>query len=214
MPNSYVPPQLNEDGFNCPHCEAYAQQHWQDITWSYRGQHGYSNPYDAQINRCERCKEYGFWIDSQLIYPKESPAPLPSEDMPEEVERHFREARKVVSDSPRAAAAILRLAMETLAEDLTGKENQSLYQNIGELLDEGRIDERMQQALDSVRVFGNDYVHAGEITEEDDAETALRLFDLVNVIVEITISRDRLIDESYSSIPENKLEGIQQRDDK
>lgn len=210
MSADYVPPQFGEDAFNCPHCEAYAHQDWQKVKWSV-SPHNKANPYDSALSKCNRCDEYSFWVNGQLIYPEESPAPLPNEDMPEGVEQHYREARNIVGDSPRAAAALLRLAMEELVKDLTGEE-QSLYANIGDLLDEGRIDERMQQALDSVRVVGNDYVHAGEITSGDDAETALRLFELVNIIVETTISQEKLIEESYSEIPENKLEGIKQRD--
>ncbi|WP_160165652.1 DUF4145 domain-containing protein [Natrialba magadii] len=147
-----------------------------------------------------------------MVYPSASSAPKPSEDMPEDVKQDFNEARQIVDDSPKAAAALLRLAMEKLTQDLTGKEGQSLYQNIGDLVDDGQIDERVQQALDSVRVTGNDYVHAGEIYNPDDREVALRLFELVNIIVELTITREKLIEEAYSDIPENKKKGIEQRD--
>ncbi|WP_440005872.1 DUF4145 domain-containing protein [Halomicrococcus sp. SG-WS-1] len=210
MSEDYVPPKFEADAFNCPHCDAYASQKWDSIKWS----SGFrSNPYDAKLSYCRNCREYGVWVNQKLLYPGESPAPLPNEDMPPEVKEDYNEARKVVSESPKAAAAILRLAMEKLTQELTGNEDQSLYANIGELLEEGRIDERIQKALDSVRVTGNDYVHAGEIYSYDDAETTLRLFRLVNTIVELTISNEKLIEESFGEIPENKLEGIQQRDE-
>jgi hypothetical protein len=148
-----------------------------------------------------------------MIYPQASSAPNPTDDMPDEVREDFSEARQIVDDSPKAAAALLRLAMEKLVQDLTGDDDQSLYAGIGELVDEGRIDERIQKALDSVRVTGNDYVHAGEIYRPDDRETALRLFELVNVIVELTITREKMIEEAYDEIPENKMDGIEQRDE-
>ncbi|WP_208644655.1 DUF4145 domain-containing protein [Haloarcula quadrata] len=132
--------------------------------------------------------------------------------MPDEVCEDFNEARQIVDDSPKASAALLRLAMEKLVQDLTGNEDQSLYNGIGELVEEGRIDERIQKALDAVRVTGNDYVHAGEIYSPDDRETALRLFELVNVIVELTITREKMIEEAYSEIPGSKMDGIEQRD--
>jgi hypothetical protein len=147
-----------------------------------------------------------------MIFPPASSAPVPSDDMPKEVREDFNEARQIVDDSPKAAAALLRLAMEKLVQDLTGNEDQSLYNGIGELVKEGRIDERIQKALDAVRVTGNDYVHAGEIYSPDDRETALRLFELVNVIVELTITREKMIEEAYNEIPENKMNGIEQRD--
>jgi hypothetical protein len=147
-----------------------------------------------------------------MIYPQASSAPKPTEDMPDEVREDFNEARQIVDNSPKATAALLRLAMEKLVQDLTGDDDQDLYNGIGELVEEGRIDGRIQKALDSVRVTGNDYVHAGEIYSPDDRETALRLFELVNVIVELTITREKMIEEAYSEIPENKMDGIEQRD--
>jgi hypothetical protein len=147
-----------------------------------------------------------------MVFPPASSAPKPNDDMPEEVKKDFNEARQIVDDSPKAAAALLRLAMEKLTQNLTGNEEDSLFHNIGELVENGRIDGRIQQALDAVRVTGNDYVHAGEIYSPDDRETALRLFELVNVIVELTITREKMIEDAYSEIPENKLDGIEQRD--
>jgi hypothetical protein len=147
-----------------------------------------------------------------MIYPQASSAPKPTEDMPDEVREDFNEARQIVDNSPKAAAALLRLAMEKLVQDLTGDDDQDLFNGIGELVEEGRIDGRIQKALDSVRVTGNDYVHAGEIYSPDDRDTALRLFKLVNVIVELTITREKMIEKAYDEIPENKMNGIEQRD--
>jgi hypothetical protein len=132
--------------------------------------------------------------------------------MPDDVKDDFNEARQVVNDSPRAAAALLRLAMERLAQQLTGEDNRTLHNMIGDLVEEGRIDERVQMALDSVRVTGNESVHPGELDMRDDRETALRLFELVNIIVELTIVREDLIEGAYDSIPENQMEGIENRD--
>lgn len=210
MGDDYVPPEFERDAFNCPHCDAYAHQNWQRVTWATHP--GYKNPYEGRISKCSRCQEYALWVEELIVYPPNTPAPLPNDDMPEEVKKEYEEARRVVAHSPKAAAAILRLAMEKLTQDLTGKEDEDLYSLIGELLEEGRIDGRIQKALDSVRVTGNDYVHAGEIYDDDDVETALRLFDLVNVIVEMTLTRERLIEETYSEIPENKKQGIRNRD--
>lgn len=54
-------------------------------------------------------KFYGFtiWLDEEIIFPKFTAAPMPHNEMPESVERDYREARLVVDDSPRAAAALL-----------------------------------------------------------------------------------------------------------
>jgi len=205
----YVPPEVDQGAFHCPHCEVYADQSWQNINWGIR------NPtriLDGRIGECNHCDDYTLWVGGEMIYPEGSSAPLPSDDMPDEVKEDFNEARRIVNQSPRAAAALLRLAMEKLGRELTGEDNQSLHNMIGDLVDQGRIDERVQQALDSVRVVGNEFVHPGEMDDRDNRKTALRLFDLVNAIVELTITREKLIQEEYENIPENQMKGIENRD--
>jgi len=210
--DDYVPPQVDGEAFHCPHCDTFAHQTWKTLRLPYGGRGTGNEILSGRIGNCSKCDDYHLWVDSDMIYPQASSAPKPTDDMPDEVHEDFNEARQIVDDSPKAAAALLRLAMEKLVQDLTENENQSLYAGIGELVDEGRIDERIQKALDSVRVTGNDYVHAGEIYSPDDRETALRLFELVNVIVELTITREKMIEEAYGEIPENKMDGIEQRD--
>ena len=210
--DDYVPPQVDEDAFHCPHCNTFARQTWETLYWPYGGRGKGQEILSGRIGNCSRCDDYHLWVESDMLYPQASSAPKPTEDMPDEVREDFNEARQIVDNSPKAAAALLRLAMEKLVQDLTGNEDQSLYNGIGELVEEGQIDGRIQKALDSVRVTGNDYVHAGEIYSPDDRETAIRLFELVNVIVELTITREKMIEEAYSEIPENKMDGIEQRD--
>jgi len=43
---------------------------------------------------------------------------MPHLDMPDTVKELYNEAREIASESPRAAAALLRLALEKLTEEL------------------------------------------------------------------------------------------------
>ena len=47
---------------------------------------------------------------------------------------------------------------------------------------------------------------------QDDYDTARALFKLINVISEETIGRDVMIDQLYEHLPENKRQGIENRD--
>jgi hypothetical protein len=210
MPD-YTPPNVDRDAFHCPHCAVYAKHYWKDLRWDTSGA-GYRHILNGRKSKCSHCEEYTIWVENTMVYPKASVAPQPAEDMPENVKSDFEEARMVVEDSPRAAAALLRLAMEKLARDLTGDEKQTLHNLIGDLVKEGRIDQRIQQALDSVRVTGNEFVHPGEMDQRDNQEIALRLFHIVNAIVELTITRENLIEEEYNNIPEDQRKGIENRD--
>lgn len=53
-----------------------------------------------------------------MIFPSGSNIPMPHTDMPESVKEIYNEAREIASNSPRAAAALLRLALEKLTEEL------------------------------------------------------------------------------------------------
>ncbi|HNJ61220.1 MAG TPA: DUF4145 domain-containing protein, partial [Chitinophagales bacterium] len=71
---------------------------------------------------------------------------------------------------------------------------------------------KVQEALDSVRVIGNESVHPGELNINDNREIAAQLFKLVNFIATKMISEPKEIDEIYNSLPEKKLKGIEERD--
>lgn len=223
MTSKYIPPQFWLDGFNCPHCGAYAHQEWFDRTSLSRTldensiQHYRGLIKNISISICSKCEaegkteRYAIWINRNMVYPNLSTAPLPIEDMPEDVEKDFLEAREIVNKSPRAAAALLRLALEKLVTTDLKAEGQNLDKKIGYLVSKG-LPEQIQKALDSVRVIGNESVHPGEIDLNDDFETAIALFDLLNIIIENTITRDNKINQIYAKLPTGKKEGIINRD--
>ena len=70
---------------------------------------------------------------------------------------------------------------------------------------------KVQEALDSVRVIGNESVHPGTIDLRDNKEIAKKLFKLINFIAPKLISETKEIDEIYNSLPPNKLAGIKKR---
>lgn len=73
---------------------------------------------------------------------------------------------------------------------------------------------RVQQALDVVRVVGNNAVHPGQIDfdDEDNADVAAALFDLTNLIVDKMITEPRTVEELYARLPQGALEAIVRRD--
>lgn len=211
MSEEYEPPAENKSAFNCPHCGAFARQGSGDLVW--RG-NSYHHLEEGLIKRCSRCGEHTIWYKSKLIFPRESTAPRPHVMMPDSVKRDYTEARQVLDDSPRAAAALLRLAIQRLLEDELKADGSSNFEMIGNLVESGDISPRIQKALDSVRVTGNNSVHPGEMDMDDNKEIAEALFTLTNEIVDEAIARDARIDEVYDSLPEGPKKGIEQRDAK
>ncbi len=145
-----------------------------------------------------------------MIYPTGSIAPLPSEDMPEDVKADFNEARAIVQASPRAAAALLRLALQKLTIHLGGK-GKNLNEDIKNLVKKG-LPPKVERALDVVRVIGNNAVHPGKIDLRDDLDTAILLFELLNMIVDTMITQPRRVDEIYNKLPEGVRKAIEKRD--
>ncbi|WP_328803136.1 DUF4145 domain-containing protein [Ruoffia halotolerans] len=125
----------------------------------------------------------------------------------------YNEASKVLPDSPRASAALSRLAIQHLVDFLLPNEKGDLNNKIGILVRTG-LSPMIQQALDTVRVIGNNAVHPGIIEIEDNYDLAKNLLDLINVIANQLITLPKQIDELYSTLPDNSLKGIENRDNK
>ena len=71
----------------------------------------------------------------------------------------------------------------------------------------------IQKAMDSLRIIGNEAVHPGTLDLRDDESTVLKLFKLVNVVVENRISQVREIEELYDSkVPAPKRDAVEKRD--
>ncbi|WP_319477376.1 DUF4145 domain-containing protein [Marispirochaeta aestuarii] len=165
------------------------------------------------IAECYICSKVSIWIFDKIIYPRFTIDVQPNEDMPETVKKLFEEAKLIVNDSPKGSAALLRLAVEYLCEEL-GAKGKTLDNKIGYLVSKG-LDKRVEQALDSLRVIGNESVHPpGEINLDDKRELSLELFELLNFICDDMITREKRIKKVYDMIPKEKLEGIENRNKK
>ncbi len=194
----FVFPAFRIDAFNCPHCNAFAHQSW--------------NNYGRYwVSSCQRCGDFALWVNKTMVYPTESSAPLPNKDLPNQVLQCYSEARDIVRLSPKGAAALLRLAIQHLCIYLGQRGN--LNDMIANLVQDG-LHHNIQKALDVVRVVGNDAVHPGVIDLDDDRETALGLFSLVNQIAHQMITVPKEIDALYAKLPESKKEAIAKRDRK
>lgn len=210
----YIPPTLFEKAFNCPRCRVFAKQDWFFLVGANQ-RDGYGRQYqnnEFSLSKCESCGEPTIWHGNTMIYPLHSVAEPPNADLPEDILADFEEARIIANFSPRGAAALLRLAIQKLCAHL-GQSGKNINTDIAALVASG-LPAKVQQALDAVRVIGNDAVHPGTIDLRDDTETVNKLFRLVNFIAHKTITEPREVDEIYNGLPADKLAGIAARDKK
>jgi len=149
----------------------------------------------------------------KVLYPvADLDIPNPEPNMPPEIAKDFIEAKNIFPFSARSSAALLRLVIQKLCIHL-GEKGKDINADIQELVNKG-LPQHIQQALDIVRVIGNEAVHPGEINVRDNPEIAKKLFSLVNEIIDDRISKPHKqaeIEKIYQTLPENKLNGILQR---
>lgn len=233
MNDNHVPPSYGKNRFNCPFCNAFAHQKWYSIEKNNINElfvlTGIPNARDKDIgtdneldglstlncvalSTCASCNSYSIWKKGKLINPLVSSAPLAHPDMPNDVKKLYDEAREISSISPMASAALLRLALEKLLPQI-GARKAKIDNMIGQLVADG-LPKRVEQALDSLRVIGNEAVHPGTIDLNDSREVAFALFKILNYVVDQMITQFKEFDEIYDLIPENKRQGIEARNAK
>lgn len=214
--SNFISPSFQLNAFHCPHCSVLAKMYWSQLVIHQYGSN-YSNT-PVWISKCTHCDKTCFWIDQvtkgkvsgKLIYPEVSIAPIPHPNMPQDVERDFLEARGIVSKSPKGASALLRLAIQKLCIHL-GEPGKNINEDIGSLVKKG-LPIEIQQALDIVRVVGNNAVHPGELSNEDVSEIAILLFDLVNEVVEDRIAKPAKLKALFDRLPQGAKNSIEKRD--
>jgi len=148
-----------------------------------------------------------------MVYPISGTVEMANPDLPDDIKNDYNEAKNIVNISPRGAAALLRLAVQKLCIHL-GEKGANINDDIKSLVKKG-LPQTMQQALDSVRVVGNNAVHPGTIDLRDNIEIAYALFGFVNIICEMLITQPKKVKEYYDKhIPESIKTVIDRRDGK
>ena len=204
----HYPPEYLKRHFHCVHCGVFAAQQWGELF--YRRERGIAKADNVQYCVCAHCHQWSYWYSKKMVIPSASPVPPPHDDMPTECSTDYNEAREIVAASPRAAAALLRLALQKLMPTL-GEEGKNINADIGSLVTKG-LPVQIQQALDFCRVVGNNAVHPGEIKLNDSPEVAHNLFVMINFIVEDRISRPKHVESLYAKLPEGARKAIESRD--
>ncbi|MEB9454425.1 DUF4145 domain-containing protein [Bacillus anthracis] len=219
-------PELNASVFDCPHCKCTARFEWTHLSGrrgnvTFIGERLYNSvprkstnsdsnkkveqgnkegEWEIHIGVCTICHEFVLWKDENIIFPNKHGVDDPNPDMPEEVSDLYKEARSVVQLSPKSACALLRLALQKLLIELKCPKNNRIVDNIDLLKKRNEINDVVFDALDAVRVVGNNAVHPGKINIDDNPKIAVTLFWLLNFIVEELISKPAKVSDFRKSL--------------
>lgn len=129
----------------------------------------------------------------------------------EDVGKDDEEARLVASYSPKAAAALLRLALQKLCKHL-GEPGAHIDTEIRSLAKRPEFGERLVKAADTLRIAGNNAVHPGEMDEQDIDNICNGLFGLLNLIVQAGITQPKEWDAMYQGLPEKPRQAAEKKD--
>ncbi len=215
----HIAPALGIKSFHCPHCGVVSTQTWsQEIYCMYVETKANGNRektsfqlYKTSVAKCGNCENFSLWTNEKMVYPLTGNVEMANPDLPDEIKNDYNEAKDIVNISPRGAAALLRLAVQKLCIHL-GEKGKNINEDIESLVKKG-LPQTMQQALDSVRVIGNNAVHPGTIDLNDNIEVSYALFGFVNIICEMLISQPKKVKEYYEKhIPEGIRKKIDERD--
>jgi len=204
----YEAPELHKKAFNCPHCQAYSHQIWHLGAMHKNGFFEVIEDFD--IAECSHCRNMSYWFNGKIISPESTGILSPNDDLEEDIKLDYLEAASIFNKSPRGAAALLRLGIQKLCKQL-GETGENINSDISNLVNKG-LPIQVQQALDIVRVIGNESVHPGQINLNDNRDIAKKLFELINIIAQIMITQPKDIAHVYSNLPTDKLDGIINRD--
>lgn len=206
-------PHFRGEAFTCLHCGVVSQMHWEDLfIWHY----GQGKATQWVVCGCQHCKMESVWRTattgraSGLVFPITVQAPSIHEDLPQGCRADFEEARQICAVSHRGAAALLRLCLQKLLGEIGGK-GEHIDSDIKALVKAG-LDPHVQQALDVIRVTGNNAVHPLDMSPDDLESYVPVMFEMINMIVEERIARPRKIAERFAGLPEKARQAIEKRD--
>ncbi|ULL08166.1 DUF4145 domain-containing protein [Pseudomonas putida] len=133
--------------------------------------------------------------------------------MPEDVRVDYEEAADIFRRSPRAAAALLRLALQKLCVHL-GEKGDKIDIDIRELARKNVLPQLLIKVADTVRITGNNAVHPGEMASEDIDLVASKMFLMLNLIVTKGITEPKELAALYEMVPEGARVSAEQKDAK
>lgn len=167
---------------------------------------------NLNVSECFNCQKIAIWVHDRIVFPLFSTVISVNSDMPDYIKRDFEEARSILDNSPRGAAALLRLCVQKLCMHL-GEKGKNIDADIASLVSKG-LDPLVQKSLDIVRVIGNESVHPGVIDLSDNREDTIQLFGLLNAICDQMISHPKNVKSLYNKLPSSKRKWIEKRNAK
>lgn len=186
------------EGMKCPHCtvEIHAFSQYYQMPSLMES----NNSWYAKGCICPACRKAIIWlglttrwttqrnmpipsgiISEQLAIPKGASRPPCPTEVPDDYAGDYNEACLVLSDSPKASAALSRRCLQHIIRNVAGIKRRDLFQEIQDLIDSKVLPSHISESLDAIRNIGNFAAHplkstnTGEIIPVEPAEAEWNL---------------------------------------
>lgn len=124
--------------------------------------------FDMYLKEVRRGEASTILTNESVLWPRTSSrAPVPAE-VPEEYSSLAREAGLILSDSPRASAALSRRCLQQLLRDKAGAPPGDLYREIEWAIANAGLPSHVSVCLHDLRVIGNMAAHPNKSTATGD----------------------------------------------
>jgi hypothetical protein len=134
---------------------------------------------NLHLSSCYNCSGFSVWVRDRLV------CPFRVAERPDLVAEDFEEAATILDKSPRGAAALIHLSIQTLMQE----KGKQLDDEVASLISKG-LQVEIQEAMDALQVLGNG-PHSGQIDLKEDKATTTRIFALLKMIVERRTLKNR-----------------------
>lgn len=153
------------------------------------------------------------WSGSRQIWPRASGARFrPNNFMIEDAKKDYIEAASVFDQSPRSAAALLRLCLQKILIDL-GEKGKNINEDIKARTASGKLPEVLQKAYHSVRIVGNNAVHPLQLDLHEDRGHVSDAFAVINFIALHEYELPETVNKAYDALPASARDTIQIKPD-
>jgi hypothetical protein len=98
-------------------------------------------------------------VASTLVYPKGTARPPVPQEVPPDIAQDYTEACRVLTDSPKASAALSRRCLQATLRSAGAVKPGDLADEIQQVLDSGKLPSTLAESIDAIRNVGNFSAH-------------------------------------------------------
>ena len=167
----------------CPHCLVSFHENFTNVNlrpdknyvWSVS--HTLCPARKQLVINLTRTHPSGMEAGSFMVHPRGTSRTRLPEDVPDQYAQDYKEACLVLSDSPKASAALSRRCLQSILRAVAKVKTSDLSKEIDEILNSKQLPSHLSDAIDAIRVLGNFAAHpmkstnTGAIVEVEEGES-------------------------------------------